>query len=111
VVALTHKHRECQVVLDSGQHVPTDFVVAGIGVTPTVELFHRTALDASDGITVNAFLETRKTAAASAAWVALPTASAAPPTRSSGSSRSDSRAVGNNLPPTGRVSSEISGVS
>ena len=59
VVALTHKNRECQVVLDSGQDVPTDFVVAGIGVTPTVELFHRTALDTSDGITVNAFLETR----------------------------------------------------
>jgi NADPH-dependent 2,4-dienoyl-CoA reductase/sulfur reductase-like enzyme len=59
VVALSHKNRECQVVLDSGQHVPTDFVVAGIGVTPTVDLFHRTALDTSDGIAVNAFLETR----------------------------------------------------
>lgn len=58
VAALTHTNRECQVVLDSGQHVPTDFVVAGIGVTPAVELFHRTALDTSDGITVNAFLET-----------------------------------------------------
>jgi len=58
VVALTHKNRECQVVLSSGQQVPTDFVVAGIGVAPTVELFHRTALSTSDGITVNAFLET-----------------------------------------------------
>ena len=58
VVALTHTNRECQVVLDSGQQVPTDFVVAGIGVTPTVDLFHRTALDTSDGIRVNAFLET-----------------------------------------------------
>lgn len=58
VVALTHKNRECQVVLASGKQVPTDFVVAGIGVTPTLELFQRTALDASDGIKVNQFLET-----------------------------------------------------
>jgi NADPH-dependent 2,4-dienoyl-CoA reductase/sulfur reductase-like enzyme len=58
VVALTHKNHECQVVLESGNQVPTDFVVAGIGVTPSMELFHRTALDASDGIKVNGFLET-----------------------------------------------------
>ena len=58
VVALTHKDHECQVVLASGNQVATDFVVAGIGVTPTVELFHRTALDTSDGIKVNEFLET-----------------------------------------------------
>jgi NADPH-dependent 2,4-dienoyl-CoA reductase/sulfur reductase-like enzyme len=58
VVALTHKNHECQVVLESGKQVPTDFVVAGIGVTPTVELFQRTALDTSDGIKVNKFLET-----------------------------------------------------
>src|ERR1035438_2367165 len=42
VVALTHKNHGCQVVLASGSQVPTDFVVAGIGVTPTMELFHRT---------------------------------------------------------------------
>jgi NADPH-dependent 2,4-dienoyl-CoA reductase/sulfur reductase-like enzyme len=58
VVALTHKNRECQVVLESGKQVPTDFVVAGIGVTPSVELFQRAALDTSDGIKVNKFLET-----------------------------------------------------
>ena len=58
VVALTHKNRECQVVLGSGKRVPTDFVVAGIGVTPSMELFQRTALDTSDGIKVNKFLET-----------------------------------------------------
>jgi NADH dehydrogenase FAD-containing subunit len=39
--------------------VATDFVVAGIGVVPTVELFHRTALDTRDGIKVNEFLETK----------------------------------------------------
>jgi len=38
--------------------------------------------------------------------LALPTSSAAPPTRISGSSRSESRAVGNNRPPTGRDPSE-----
>jgi 3-phenylpropionate/trans-cinnamate dioxygenase ferredoxin reductase subunit len=58
VVALTHQNRECQVVLASGKQVPTDFVVAGIGVTPTMELFQRTALDTDDGIKVNQFLET-----------------------------------------------------
>jgi NADPH-dependent 2,4-dienoyl-CoA reductase/sulfur reductase-like enzyme len=58
VLALTHKNRECQVVLASGNQVPTDFVVAGIGVIPSMELFHRTPLDADDGITVNKFMET-----------------------------------------------------
>ncbi len=59
VAALTHKNHECQVVLDSGKLVPTDFVVAGIGVTPAMELFHRTPLDTDGGIKVNKFLETR----------------------------------------------------
>ena len=58
VVALTHENRECQVVLSSGRHVPTDFVVAGIGVVPAVELFRRTSLSTHDGIQVNEFLET-----------------------------------------------------
>ena len=58
VVAFAHKNRECQVVLASGNEVPTDFVVAGIGVTPAVELFQRTPLETDDGIKVNEFLET-----------------------------------------------------
>jgi 3-phenylpropionate/trans-cinnamate dioxygenase ferredoxin reductase subunit len=58
VVALTHQNRECQVVLKSGKQMSVDFVVAGIGVTPSMELFQRTALDTSDGIKVNKFLET-----------------------------------------------------
>ncbi|MHB8520475.1 MAG: NAD(P)/FAD-dependent oxidoreductase [Limisphaerales bacterium] len=58
VVALTHRNHECQVVLASGDHVPADFVVAGIGVTPSVELFQRSGLYSSDGIRVNKFLET-----------------------------------------------------
>jgi NAD(P)H-nitrite reductase large subunit len=58
VIALTHKNHECQVVLASGKQVPTDFVVAGIGVTPSMELFQQTALNSNDGIQVNKFLET-----------------------------------------------------
>jgi NADPH-dependent 2,4-dienoyl-CoA reductase/sulfur reductase-like enzyme len=58
VVSLTQTNHECQVVLASGRQVPTDFVVAGIGVIPSMELFHRTPLDADDGIKVNKFLET-----------------------------------------------------
>ena len=58
VVAFAHKNRECQVVLASGNEVPTDFVVAGIGVTPAVELFQRTPLETDVGIKVNEFLET-----------------------------------------------------
>jgi len=61
VVALTHANRESQVILASGKQVPTDFVVAGIGVIPAVELFHRTPLDTHDGIQVNEFLETNVT--------------------------------------------------
>ena len=58
VVALTHKNRECQVVLASGKQLSADFVVAGIGVTPSMELFHGTPLDTANGIKVNKFLET-----------------------------------------------------
>jgi 3-phenylpropionate/trans-cinnamate dioxygenase ferredoxin reductase subunit len=42
--------------LDNGQRIECDFVVAGIGVTPLVELFSALAL--RNGILVNEFLET-----------------------------------------------------
>jgi len=58
VVALTQKNHECQVVLASGKQVPADFVVAGIGAMPSMELFQRTLLNTDDGIKVNKFLET-----------------------------------------------------
>jgi 3-phenylpropionate/trans-cinnamate dioxygenase ferredoxin reductase subunit len=61
VTALTHTNRGCQVVLDSGKQVSTDFVVAGIGVTPSMELFHGTPLDIDGSIKVNNFLETNVT--------------------------------------------------
>ena len=41
--------------------LPTDFVVAGIGLTPSTDLFRRTALDTEDGIRLNEFLETSVT--------------------------------------------------
>ena len=58
VVALRHRNHECEVVLASGNRVPADFIVAGIGVVPSLELFNRTPLNTSDGIKVNSFLET-----------------------------------------------------
>jgi len=58
VVALRHRNHECEVLLESGNQVLTDFVVAGIGVTPSMELFKGTPLDTDDGIKVNKFLET-----------------------------------------------------
>jgi len=58
VVALRHSNHECEVVLASGKRVSADFVVAGIGVVPSLELFHRTPLNTGDGIKVNSFLET-----------------------------------------------------
>ncbi len=44
--------------LDSGEEVPADFVVAGIGVVPATRLFEKTSLELKDGIRVNEFLET-----------------------------------------------------
>jgi NADPH-dependent 2,4-dienoyl-CoA reductase/sulfur reductase-like enzyme len=58
VAGLALKNHECQVKMASGNQVSADFVVAGIGVAPSLELFHRTPLDTDDGITVNKFLET-----------------------------------------------------
>jgi len=58
VIALRHRNHECEVVLASGKRVSADFVVAGIGVVPSLELFHRTPLNTGDGIKVNNFLET-----------------------------------------------------
>ncbi|MGC4097461.1 MAG: FAD-dependent oxidoreductase [Nitrospira sp.] len=58
VVGFAREHSQGQVLLDSGKRMPADLVVAGIGVTPTLEIFHRTPLvHNKDGIRVNAFLE------------------------------------------------------
>ena len=49
-----------RVRLDTGQEIPADFVVAGIGVTPAVELFEGTGLHLDNGIVVNKYLETNR---------------------------------------------------
>jgi NAD(P)H-nitrite reductase large subunit len=59
VVGFAREHNRGQVLLASGERLPADLVVAGIGVIPTLELFHRTPLMHNpDGIRVNVFLET-----------------------------------------------------
>lgn len=46
------------VVLESGEHVKADFVVAGVGVRPNVELAERAGLTVDKGIVVDAQLRT-----------------------------------------------------
>ncbi|MEZ0371182.1 MAG: NAD(P)/FAD-dependent oxidoreductase [Candidatus Sericytochromatia bacterium] len=56
---LTGQDRAEAVELDSGQLLPADLVVAGIGVTPETSLFADTPLQLDErGITVNEYLET-----------------------------------------------------
>jgi 3-phenylpropionate/trans-cinnamate dioxygenase ferredoxin reductase subunit len=47
-----------QVILRSGQALPADLVVAGIGVQPNIELFKDMSLDLDDGVLVDSFLQT-----------------------------------------------------
>jgi NADPH-dependent 2,4-dienoyl-CoA reductase/sulfur reductase-like enzyme len=60
VTALKGDGRIQSVVLDSGQELPADAVVAGIGVVPQTALFEGGALqiEKGKGITVNEYLET-----------------------------------------------------
>lgn len=46
------------VSLASGKDLPTDLVVAGVGIAPNTELFIDTPLQVDDGIVINRFLET-----------------------------------------------------
>ena len=50
--------RVSKVVLRSGQVLPADLVVVGVGVQPNVELFEDMSLDLKDGILVDSFLQT-----------------------------------------------------
>jgi NADPH-dependent 2,4-dienoyl-CoA reductase/sulfur reductase-like enzyme len=45
-------------VLQDGQTVPCDLVVAGIGVQPAIEILAKSGLEVGDGIMVNEYLET-----------------------------------------------------
>lgn len=47
-----------EVVLASGQHVPADFVLVGVGVTPRTELAEQAGLAVNNGVWVNEHLET-----------------------------------------------------
>jgi len=58
VAALLGTKTVRSVGLVSGEEVPADFVVAGIGVVPATQLFKKTSLEIKDGICVNEFLET-----------------------------------------------------
>jgi NADPH-dependent 2,4-dienoyl-CoA reductase/sulfur reductase-like enzyme len=49
-----------RVRLNTGQEIPTDFVVAGIGVEPATGLFEDTGLHLDHGIVVNKYLETNR---------------------------------------------------
>lgn len=53
IKALHGKNRVRTVELDDGELIPADFVVAGIGIVPNVELAQRAGLDVDDGILVD----------------------------------------------------------
>jgi len=58
VAALLGNKKVRAVGLASGEEVPADFVVAGIGIVPATKLFEKTSLELKDGIRVNEFLAT-----------------------------------------------------
>jgi NADPH-dependent 2,4-dienoyl-CoA reductase/sulfur reductase-like enzyme len=47
-----------EVILDNGDRIQADLVVAGIGVTPRDDLASRAGIAVGDGILVNSYLET-----------------------------------------------------
>jgi 3-phenylpropionate/trans-cinnamate dioxygenase ferredoxin reductase subunit len=53
-----HQGRAAGVVLSSGETLPADIVLIGIGVLPQVELAERAGLDTADGVVVDAQLRT-----------------------------------------------------
>ena len=60
VARLEGEDRVTAAVLASGSNVPCDLVVAGLGVTPVVELFANSGLAVENGVAVNEYLETNQ---------------------------------------------------
>lgn len=58
VASLAGQGRVRGVRLADGRELAADFVVAGVGAEPELELFHTSALNINDGIVVNDLLET-----------------------------------------------------
>ncbi|MFD2416410.1 NAD(P)/FAD-dependent oxidoreductase [Amycolatopsis pigmentata] len=54
----THDGRVRGVTLATGQSIPADLVVLGVGIAPRTELAEKAGLDVDNGIVVNEFLET-----------------------------------------------------
>lgn len=53
VKALHGKKRVRRVELDTGEEIPADFVVVGVGIMPNTELAEQAGLDVADGIVVD----------------------------------------------------------
>ena len=58
VTKLRGKEKVSNVLLDTGETLETDMVIAGIGVRPDTELFDGTPLEIHNGIRVNEYCET-----------------------------------------------------
>lgn len=60
VTKLTGTDTVQSAVLENGEIIPCDMVVAGIGVTPATEALLNSGFEIADGIVVNEFLETNQ---------------------------------------------------
>ena len=55
---ITKKNGDYEILLNDNSLIETDFIIAGIGSTPTVKLFENTNLKLDNGIVTNQFCET-----------------------------------------------------
>ncbi len=55
---ITKKNANFEILLNDNSLIETDFVIAGIGSTPSVKLFENTNLNLDNGIVTNQFCET-----------------------------------------------------